>query len=1204
MVAVFIYSKRYGDQGPPISNPKSTEHFSVSVPLGNGKFATRQAALSRMADMQIKYIRGNSFNFQSNNGLMGNGTAGNPLAVDVNWVESNFINSKYWHFSQIGDPTDQELPISGSYFSVSYPYGNEVYRPTAFVEGNGDMRILRHVTNGEGQRVVYSVWKNYRQTTIDKIRHTDNVYTIPGLFPDEYIHNVFQMSSQAMIAEVWTESFGFKEYIFINLNGTSIGTYHTFIRLGDGPLGIFNRLSGFTLQQRRSIFRATNIMAAIVSGRRFILAQGAAGSGMGCFLQIAEVAPNGTLTLLTGLNSQNTLGFTTTNQDRFVLFNKASSNVAEDLDRCYLVSPEIGIWHYNAMFVSSPFTAMSVQETKDGKIALYTNHYAAISYSTVYENAFKAQFFYIIDPIAKTMVPESTTGVNRNYQATITPPAQTPTFTYPLTYGMFNHYWAYGQTFVALPTGDRLEFVSTANSLDILPVMYLRKGKGDTLAAAISDVNFNGVNADGGAVLTMNPPTPVYANNTGILLYDNLVVVNSNYLGNISIHQGSYSKLVGSKTSKTYKLLDPNGAQTLNYTGYPLAVERGNLNSFSLAMSTFRSVSGEIYYHNAMWGSGTPDTYRFDSMINSNLQARGQYSCDRSVYDKMEEKLRTYWNASTIPNGFTEVHQSRWLIIPAHSSISRNHVFYKVVVSFSKPDANDPTGKAYSGAYIAMGMMDATIAVNGDGDCRLSDINVNMLRLEKATVFSGMFNFSTEEPRTRGCSVFLYRPDGVSSVITGGWTASTNSASNHDAWLPHGFKTDFANANPTLHLTPYDNRRKVAVHKTLGLGYISNEFGMGAMYCFHPASEVTLMQDSTLGGPYVLGSARPSAGFSLTVTSPVEIYNQGLTHILPVQTYDLTKIQPTSATAHKNAHLYMYAILINGIATLKITYDPLPEHNAQIFLGHIKTSDTEITSIIAETTSRWEMARPSTDPIGGALPVATGVPSSIGLDGIWENHELRSDSASEYLWDENDLYDTDGNYETVVIDSYWSTKADGSDVVFDSELGVNLYFIVKTLGPANSIQLKINAPTFTGSMFEVGEVEKWINIGLTKTGNIGFGSYLIRTLDEDEMSFRNTKYQNLTPSRAFNTEYSNDTNSSIVVSIVVQILDGTKNVSTNLTVTNLTVEGEVVSSGFVNGDVGTRMVTTLVAVVSPGEKYKLIPGSGVTIVKWSERRPI
>ena len=102
------------------------------------------------------------------------------------------------------------------------------------------------------------------------------------------------------------------------------------------------------------------------------------------------------------------------------------------------------------------------------------------------------------------------------------------------------------------------------------------------------------------------------------------------------------------------------------------------------------------------------------------------------------------------------------------------------------------------------------------------------------------------------------------------------------------------------------------------------------------------------------------------------------------------------------------------------------------------------------------------------------------------------------------------------------------------------------------------------------------------------------------MSFRNTKYQNLTPSRAFNTEYSNDTNSSIVVSIMVQILDGVTNVSTNLT-----VEGEVVvSSGLVNGKTGTRMVTTLVAVVSPGEKYKLIPGSGVTIVKWSERRPI
>ena len=1139
MVAVFIYSKRYGDQGPPISNPTSTHHFSMSVPLSGGTYSTRRGAVKLLADMQIKYIKANGFNFQSGNGLIGNGLVNNPLKVDTNWIDANFINSKYWQFSQVGDPTDQELPISGSYFSVSYPYGNEVYRPTAFVEGNGDMRILRHVTNGEDQRVVYSVWKNYRQTTIDKIRHTDNVYTIPGLFPDEYIHNVFQMSSQAMIAEVWTESFGFKEYIFINLNGTSIGRHHTFIRLGDGPLGIFNRLSGFTLQQRRSIFRATNIMAAIVSGRRFILAQGTAGSGMGCFLQIAEVAPNGTLTLLTGLNSRNTLGFTTTNQDRFVLFNKAASNVAEDLDRCYLVSPEIGISHHNAMFGSSPFTAMSVQETKDGKIALYTNHYAAISYSTVYQNAFKAQFFYIIDPIAKTMVPESTTGVNRNYQATITPPAQTPTFTYPLTYGMFSHYWAWGQTFVALPTGDRLEFVSTENNLDILPLMYLRKGKVDTIAAAISDVNFNGGNIDGVAELTMNPPTPVYANKTGILLYDNLVVVNSNYTGNISIHQGSYSKLVGSKTSKTYKLLDPNGAQTLNYTGYPLVVERGNLNSFSLAMSTFRSVSGEIYYHNAMWGSGTPDNSRFDSMINSNLQARGQYSCDRSVYDKMEEKLRTYWNTSTIPNRFTEVHQSRWLIIPAHSSISRNHVFYKVVVSFSKPDATDPTGKVYSGAYIAMGMMDATIAVNGDGDCRLSDINVNMLRLEKAKVFSSTFNFSTSEPRTWGCSVFLYRPDGVSSVITGGWTASTNSAANLDAWLPHGFKTDFANANPTLHLTPYVNRRKVAVHKTLGLGYISNEFGMGTMYCFHPASEVTLMEDSTLGGPYVLGSARPSAGFSLTVTSPVEIYNQGKLYTIPVQTVDITKINPSSETAHINAHLYMYAILINGIANFKISYTTLPEHNAQIFLGHIYTSDTEITSIVADPISRWEMARPSTGPVGSVLPVATGVPSSLGTDSIWAGRAPGDTYTGEYLWGDEDLYDTDIIYETTIVASYWASDAAGSQGITRLSYGEPGYFIVKTQGPATELLVKISIPTANQEMFEHGVLEAWANIPINVDANgNGIGSYLIKSWSEDDMLFNNYDYFDVTAQRQAYTKYVNDTGKVIFIAISVRTNDG------------------------------------------------------------------
>lgn len=1202
MVAVFIYSKRYGDQGPPISNPKSTEHFSVSVPLGNGKFATRQAALSRMADMQIKYIRGNSFNFQSNNGLMGNGTAGNPLAVDVNWVESNFINSKYWHFSQIGDPTDTDLTISGSYLSVNYPYGVDHYGSTAFVEGNGDLRILKHVTNGEDFRVTYATWKNYRKSQIADMRITDTVYRPPGLASGEYIHNVFGMSSRAMLAEIWV-GVDFKEYVFINLNGTAVAEYHTFVRLGNNPLTVFTGYAAYNDAFKKQCFRSMNVIATILGGRKFLVCITPPSVEGSLRLQTAEVFADGSMALVENFAVTNTLGFKTNDVSFQTIHNKLGSYDEADQDRCfYLSDPLVTINHVNTANSSSPTYRFTGQELPDEKLGILIGIYAASQYSVFTNQACKCQQFYVLDPINRKLDPSPGSGTNRGYRVDVHSNQRNIVVNGPWVMAGQDHYYALGLTFQFLSTGDRVMTRTTTWSNDIIPQITLYKSTANDIVQGMNDEYFVGQAAPVRS-LVLDPPTPVQATRAGIIIRGNLVTTFTSNITSMEAAAGAWTKFVGSWEAREYKLLNSSGNTFTAIKGYNLSPTRGAVN-FSLAVNTFRNPDGGIFYHNACWGRfGSADKV-CDSSIDADaygeMYTRGKYTFNVAIREKMNKAILDYFTTNPL-DGHTEIHTMNWLLIPGHMSVNRNHAFYKILISFRTPDPSNPLGYRYSSTYMLGGVMAATINVNGDGDCRFVDVDTSMIRMDAGTIITGNVTIGGDDPRRMLNTAILYKVNSNIDIILGGGFGSANSAGNpnHDGWLPHGIKTNTRNFDPVVIRLSAGLLDKVSVHQTLGLGFVTTSYGMGAVYVFRAVDEDTLQPTTARGGPWVLGSARPAAGFNLTVSAPVEIYNQGLTHILPVQTYDLTKIQPTSATAHKNAHLYMYAILNNGAATLKITYDPLPEHNAQIFLGHIKTSDTEITSIIAKTTSRWEIARPSTDPIGGALPVATGIPSSLGVDSIWENHELRSDSASEYLWGENDLYDTDGNYETVVIDSYWSTKADGSDVVSNSELGDDLYYIVKTLGPANSIQLKINAPTFTGSMFEVGEVEKWINIGLTKTGNIGFGSYLIRTLDEDEMSFRNTKYQNLTPSRAFNTEYSNDTNSSIVVSIVVQILDGVTNVNTNLT-----VEGEVVSSGFVNGDVGTRMVTTLVAVVSPGEKYKLIPGSGVTIVKWSERRPI
>lgn len=1194
MVAVFIYSRRYGDQGPPISNPKNTEQFSISVPLGNGKFATRLSAFSRLADMQIKYIRGNGFNFQTNNGLMGNGLANNPLKIDTNWVEANFVNSKYWQFSQIGDPTDTDLTISGSYFSVTYPYGVEHYGAAVFAEGNGDLRILRHVTNGEDLRVTYATWKNYRKTDISTIRITDSVYEPPGLLPGEYIHNVYQMSSRAMLAEIW-QGVTFKEFVFITLNGTSVDEYHTLLRLGNNPTSVFSGFGNLSAADRRRSFHSCNVIATILNGRRFVICLLPPGATGACKMQVAEVHANGAMFLVEGFTVQNTLGLRTNDWSTQILFNKAISYDINDLDRCFYFSdPNLTYSNISSWTGSSPFIRFSGQELPGEKLGIMLHMYAGCQYKSFYAGPCKAQYFYVMDIENKTVDPEPTTGYNRLYRSDPNPNLNGNIVSGPLTYAKDEHYYAQARTFHMLPTGDRIRLDGTAGSLDIRPYTALYPGAGNDITAAMSDNYFSSMYSAPAKGLTLQAPTPVLAGCAGILVHNHLMTTYSSTIAGMETG-GAWTRLNGTRNDKAYKLLNTDGISFISTTGYHLSPDRGTVN-FPLSIATFRSVAGDIFYHNACWSRFGNINKICDSTIDANLTVRGKYTIDPSVRAKMDAAIINYFN-NNIPAGFTEIFGLNWLLVPGHMSVAKDHAFYKIMISFRTPDATDPQGYRFTGTYMLGGLVGATINVNGDGDCRFADINVGMLRLDKMQLVTVNPIVGTDEGRYRLNVAVMYKADAVNVILGGGFASANFGGGNHNGWVPHGIKTNYQNTDPTVIRFNGEIVDKITIHKTLGLGYVTNTLGMGAMYCFRPVNEETLLADASLGGPWVLGSARPAAGFNLTVSSPVEIYNQGLTHVLPIQTFDLTKIIPTSSTAHKNAHLYMYAILSNGNANLKVSYDPLPEHNAQLFLGHIQTSDTEITSITAETTSRWEIARPSVDPIGGALPVATGVPSSLGEDTIWANHVLQSNDATEYLWDSNDLYDTDGNYETTVIDSYWSTNAAGTDRVTTGAFSQNLWFIIKTQGPATMLQVNINSPSFNSGMFEVGTVENWVNIGLTAQPNgTKMGSYQIRLEDEFEMSFKNARYQNVTSMRAVNTDYVNDTGQLIAIAITIHNSDDHNQCQ-------FLVEGEMVgfSDGYQSSGTG-HWYPQIYAIIPPGQKYRL-NGRPAHIGMWSELRP-
>lgn len=1095
MVAVFIYSKTYGNQGPPVSIPESTHSFTISVPYGVGLFNTRRTTLKRSAELAIKYLRGNSFNFQANNGLTGNGLPANPLKVDIAWMESNFINTKYWPFSQVGDPSDTNLSVSGSYFSVTHPYNSEHYGTTAFVEGNGDLRILRHVTNGEDLRVTYATWKNYRKTSIQNLNITDNVYEPPGLNPNEYIHNVYQMSSRAMLAEIW-QGVTFKEFAFITLNGTAVDKYHNILRLGSNPTTVFSGFGSLSAANRLSSFRSCNVIAAILNGRRFVVCSLPPGVAGACKLQVAEVQANGAMTLVEGFTVQNSLGLTTNDFSTQTLFNKAVSYDIADNDRCFYFSdPNLHYGNVAAWNGSSPFIRITGQELPNEKLGIMLHMYGACQYKTVSAGSCKAQFFYVMDVVNKTLAPEPTTGYNRLYRGDPNNSLNGHIVSGPLTYAAQEHYYADARSFQFLPSGDRLRFTGTTSSTDIRPALHLFTGTGNDVTQAMSDNYFTSSNSNVRVGLTLPPPTPVIAGCSGLLLHNHLVTTNQSTIGSMEDTFGSWTKLNGTRNDKAYKLLNSNGTSTVTVTGYNLSPDRGSITNLSLAITTFRSTSGELFYHNACWSRFGNANKVCDSTIDANLTPRGKYTFDVSIRTKMDAAILNYFN-NNIPAGFTEIHAMNWLLIPSHMSISRNHAFYKIMISFRIPDATDPLGYRYTGTYMLAGLIDATISVNGDGDCRFTDVNVDMLRFNKMQLVTGNQNIGSDEGRYRLNVAVMYKPDAISIILGGGFGSGSFSSSNHDGWLPRGIKTNYQNTDPVVISFGGSTIDKIAIHKTLGLGYITNTLAMGAMYCFLPVNEETLLADTSLGGPWVLGSARPAAGFTVTVTSPIEVYIQGKIYNIQVQSIDLTKINPASSTAHRNAKFYMYAILFNGVASLKIGYSAIPEHSAQIFLGNVFTSDTEITRIDASPISRWELARGNVNAAGNTIPTATGIPSTFDVDTIWEKFELLNELPREYLWDENDLYDTDGNYETVITDTYWSSNANGTDRVSEGILGESRWFIVKAVGPATSMQLNLNSPSFKQSIFEIGQVDVWVSVTLRPVANGSIGSYEIKPIPQ------------------------------------------------------------------------------------------------------------
>ena len=206
---------------------------------------------------------------------------------------------------------------------------------------------------------------------------------------------------------------------------------------------------------------------------------------------------------------------------------------------------------------------------------------------------------------------------------------------------------------------------------------------------------------------------------------------------------------------------------------------------------------------------------------------------------------------------------------------------------------------------------------------------------------------------------------------------------------------------------------------------------------------------------------------------------------------------------------------------------------------------------------------------------------SIGFNGQWSYVAFQSPLIS-------------GSSSPYIEEIYWSTDEAGNNRIEGANpYGDHAYLIIKTIDVEDSVELVLSANGLTQEEMGGGQLDETIKIPISKIGstNKGIGSYLIQTLDDDEMSFRNSKWVEFTTAeRTHSTVYTNDTDYTIFLSIFALSNAREVQVSSDNGVT-------WVRAGTLGHDDDGEGVSI---PVPPGHKYRVNGSCAIRI--WSELR--
>lgn len=955
-------------------------------------------------------------------GLTGTGSEDDPIRLDEEWLLDNYLPTSYMPISQIGNSTDFTLPISGSYFSVTYPFNsNRRLQHSCFMERNGELRVLSHKTNGEQLRVTYSFWPNTHSASA--ITNTDIVYTPPGLADGEFIGGVFTASANAMIGEIW-DATGFREWVFITLNGTFNHEFHTLLRLGRGLDAVFSGVAGDALQTSRF----HNVCAVISKGKKYIVV-GVSHEESGFFgaVKIYSVNDtNGVLTQTFGWKTTNSAGGLYDQDGMVTLYEEFAGSRLDSKSTLMLVTDaRLTVTPDGGGVANQYFITLGPMDN-EGRVSMLMQWYGLGSGAALGSTSLRCTETTLIDFDKRTVSSRDLSTKDQRWRTGLSEDGRVLSIENRITGGNFfttAHYFATAQWVQLLQYGVK---VMSSASADIAakPSIY-------RFLNGVNDGQFDSMYPDkwtssGNLLryLDVQPPTPIYSGYIGRAIYDKLFQINqtpSPFLNLTNSTSGKYGLLLGNKTDHTYNILDGTtlDGQFTAYKGFRLNASRENV-ILPIWSSINSFVNGSTYgYHNAVFGEEHPtDEYlpHQATIVKNDMTLSDTCWGWRGTLKQKMDTFVTNLPNPVVGSDATKLYDSMYSIVPPFPGVSPDMALVTIVQSFIDPANTNPDNNNVVGSPIVkyIGLCPCTYTKTADGNLMLTNVDLSTLPSTPIFRSAGAIVIGNGSGRIYTSTAWRINQSTI-DVIANSGNGIQNLAGNNNNGMTtqciircdRGTGIVERSLRPaTLSIPSYSPK--------VGFGTVTNSYGLAAFYGFIPLNDDLVYDvDNTI----ILGTARPPAGFAFTVSAPIRIVTNGTIYELPISVYDLAELFPDP----KLKTFYMTVKIVNEEATLAITDTPPVQDTAiSFYMGSITTTESEIKEIIAKPVVRWEFYRPSVIPIGSGIPVSVGLPHNA------EDTEWPPAKYQEYT--------LDNQYP----DQYSSSPAEGSFI----KQAVNLFTFV------------------------------------------------------------------------------------------------------------------------------------------------------------------